>query len=123
MNGDMVSSSKGKKREVLVEHYRKQGTPTANETFNAEFEKEMNAWAEANVGASEREDRGSGGLQRVPKRRSVYTSKYIAKLENKKAAGADVILSEFMKYRGEGMFTMMVMLHNWKWKNEYLVGA
>ena len=53
----MVGSSKGK-REVLVEHYRKLGTPAANETFDAEFEKEINAWAEANVGASEREDRG-----------------------------------------------------------------
>ena len=43
-NGKMVttSSSKGK-REVLVEHYRKLGTPTANETFDAEFEKEINA--------------------------------------------------------------------------------
>ena len=45
----MDSSSKGK-REVLVEHYRKLGTSTANETFDAEFEKEINAWAEANAG-------------------------------------------------------------------------
>ena len=45
-NGEMVSSSKGK-REVLVEHYRKLGTPTANETFGAEFEKEINTWTEA----------------------------------------------------------------------------
>ena len=51
----MVSSSKGK-REVLVEHHRKLGTPTTNETFDAEFEKKINAWAEANVDASERED-------------------------------------------------------------------
>ena len=56
-NGKMVSSSKGK-REVRVEHDRKLGAPAANETFDAEFEKEINAWAEANVGASEREDRG-----------------------------------------------------------------
>ena len=33
-NGKMVSSSKGK-REVLVGHYRKLGTPTANGTFDA----------------------------------------------------------------------------------------
>ena len=45
----MDSSSKGK-REVLVEQYRKLGTSTANETFDAEFEKEINAWAEANAG-------------------------------------------------------------------------
>ena len=31
------------------------GTPTTNKTFDAEFEKEINAWAEANVGASKRE--------------------------------------------------------------------
>ena len=37
-----VSSSKGK-REVLVEHYRTLRMPTANETFDAEFEKEINA--------------------------------------------------------------------------------
>ena len=64
-----VISSKGKK-DVLVEHYRKLGTPTANETFDAEFEKETNAWAEANVGESKRENRGLGGLQREYKRRS-----------------------------------------------------
>ena len=32
-NGKMISSSKGK-REVLVEHYRKLGTPTTNENFD-----------------------------------------------------------------------------------------
>ena len=37
------------KREVLEEHYRKLGTPTTNKTFDAKFEKEINAWAEANV--------------------------------------------------------------------------
>ena len=49
-NGIMVSSSKGK-REVLVEHYRKLGTPTTNETFDAEFEKKIDAWVRANVDA------------------------------------------------------------------------
>ena len=57
-NGKMVSSSKGK-RGVLVEHYCKLGTPTTNETFDAEFEKEIDAWVQANVGASDREDSGS----------------------------------------------------------------
>ena len=71
----MVSSWKGK-REVLAEDYRKLGTPTANETFDAEFEKEFNAWAEANVGGSEREDRGSDGLQ-TPGR--VNKIKYVEK--------------------------------------------
>ena len=59
----MANTSKGK-REVLLEHSRKLGTPTTNKTFNAEFEKEVNAWAEANVDASEREASGSDGLQR-----------------------------------------------------------
>ena len=49
--------------EVLVEHCRKLGTPTAGETFDAEVEVEINARAGANVDASQREDRGSGGLQ------------------------------------------------------------
>ena len=37
-NGKMVSSSKGK-REVLVEHYSKIGTPKPEAKFDAEFEK------------------------------------------------------------------------------------
>ena len=76
--------------------------------FDAEFEKEINAWAEANVGASKREDRDSNGLQGELTREEV--KKYVATLNNRKAAGAEKILNEFMKYRGEGMLTMMVML-------------
>ena len=53
-NGKMVRSSK-RKREVLAEHHRKLGTPTTNKTFDAEFEKEINAWAEANADASKME--------------------------------------------------------------------
>ena len=37
-NRKMVSSSKGK-RDVLVEHYRKLGTPKPNTEFDTEFEK------------------------------------------------------------------------------------
>ncbi|MEP5533686.1 hypothetical protein [Ekhidna sp.] len=108
----MVSSSKGK-REVLVEHYRKLGTPTANETFDAEFEKEINAWAEANVDISETEDSDSEGFQREFTREEV--NKCVAKLKNRKAAGADQSMNEFMKCRGEGMRIMMVMLYNRIW--------
>ena len=43
----------------------------------------------------------------------------VAKLKNRKAAGADGIVNEFLKYGGEGMITMMVLLYNWIWKNEY----
>ena len=38
---------------------------------------------------------------------------------NRKAAGADEIVNGLMKCGGEGMLTMMVMLYNWVWKNEY----
>ena len=85
-NGKMVSSLKGE-REVLVEHYRTLGTPTANETFDAAFKKEINAWAESNVGASERQGRGSNGLQREFTREEGKNC--VAKLENRNAAGAD----------------------------------
>ena len=94
-NGKMVSSSMGK-REVPVEHYREVGTPTDNKTFDAELDKEINSWAEANVGASEREDRGSDGLQREFTRQEA--NKCVAKLKNRKAAGADKIVNELMKY-------------------------
>ena len=88
-NGKMVSGSKGK-REVLVEHYRKLGTPT-NKTYDTEFEKEIDAWAEANVDASEREDNGSGGLEgEFTKER---LKKRVAKLMNRKAAGAEQIVN------------------------------
>ena len=73
-NGTMVGSSKGK-REAHVELYRKLGTLTDNETFGADFEKKINAWAEANVGASEREDGGSDGLQREFAREEVKNCK------------------------------------------------
>ena len=61
-NGESYRFSSKGKGEVLVEHYRKLGAPTASKTFDAEFEKEMNAWAEANVGVSERKYRRSDGL-------------------------------------------------------------
>ena len=93
----MVSTSKGK-REVLVEYYRKLGTPTSNDTFDAEFDKEIDAWAEANVGASEREDRGSN-LQREITREG---KKCVAKLKNRKATRADKIGDYFVKHEGEG---------------------
>ena len=88
-NGKMLSSSKGK-REVL-EHYRKLEKPTTNETFDAEFEKEIDAWVEANVDASEREDSGSEGLQREFTREEI--KKCAANVKNRKAAGADQIVN------------------------------
>lgn len=57
-----VSSSKVK-RKVRVEHYGTLGTPTTNESFGVDFEKEISPWADENVDASEKKDSGSGGLQ------------------------------------------------------------
>ena len=65
-------------------------------------------WAEANVEASKREDSGSKELQREFTRDEV--EECVAKLKNRKAAGADEIENEFLKYGGEGMISMMVML-------------
>ena len=64
--------------EVIVEQYRKLGTPTTSETFDTEFEKEIDAWVEANVDGSEREDGGSEGLQREFTREGLQ--KCVAKL-------------------------------------------
>ena len=64
--------------------------------------------------ASEREDSGSEGLQREFTREEVM--KYVAQLKNRKAAGVDQILNEFMKYEGEEMLTMMVTLNSWVWQ-------
>ena len=44
------------KRELLVEHSRKLGTPTPDGTSDAAFENEINSWAGANVDAP-----GKGG--------------------------------------------------------------
>ena len=73
---------------LLVERYGKLGTPTANKTFDVEFEKEINAWAEANVDASEREDSDSEGLRRddVRGRRNAYRDGYVVQMDMGKCA-------------------------------------
>ena len=51
-NGNkMVSSSREKREALAVEHYRKLGTPKANNRFDTEFKKlkEINKWANAKV--------------------------------------------------------------------------
>ena len=49
----------------------------------------------------------------------VEVEECVAKLKNRKAAGADEIVNEFLKSGGEGLITIMVMMHNWIWENEY----
>ena len=70
-----------------------------------------------NVEASKREDSSSIELQREFTRDEVKDC--VAKLKNRKAAGADGIVNEFLEYGGEGMITMMVLLYNWIWRNVY----
>ena len=96
-SGTMVGSSRGE-REAPVGPYRRLGTPTANEAPDAEFEREINAWAEANVDASEREDSGLECLQREFAREVL---KCAAKPRNRKGAGADQIVIELVNYGGE----------------------
>ena len=58
-------NSKGN-REVLVEQYRKLGTPATNEAVDAELEKDINASAEANVVASEHKTVVQKGCREFP---------------------------------------------------------
>ena len=76
--------------KVVSRTYRKLGTPKPNANFDAEFEKDINnAWAEVNVKASKRENSSSKELQREFTRDVVQEC--VAKLKNRKAAGADRI--------------------------------
>ena len=111
-----MEGEKGSTTAVVVEYYRKLGTAAANEAFIAEFEEEINALAEANVDASEREDSCSEGLQRKFAREEV--NEHVVKFENRKAAGEDQIVNESMRDGGEGMLTMMIVLCNRVRKNE-----
>ena len=113
-DGKMVSSSKEKKG-VLVVRYWKLGTPTTNKAFDAEFEK-INAWAEANVDASEREDSCSDGSRELTGKE---VNRCVDKRKNRNTAGAALIVHELMKYWGEGILTMMNMLYILMWGNEY----
>ena len=106
--------------EVLVEHYRKLGTPTADETFDADFEMGINAWAEANLTCTRK---GRHWFRRVVQREftreEVKKCVLILRIKDRKTAGADQIVNEFLNFRGQGMRTMMVMLRNWIWKNKH----
>ena len=99
----MGSSSNGKMEvPLVVKLHRKLGT------FDAGFEREINAWAEANADESEREDNGSEGLQREFTREEA--KQCVANRKNRQAAGADQLVIELMKYGGEEMLTSMVVM-------------
>lgn len=124
-NGVSICISKGK-RDVLICHYCKPGTLAANGTLDAEFEKEIKGG-------------GRGERRCIRDRRQCFrrvtktvlqegyrgssqgnkVKKCAATLGNRKAAGAELTEDELMKYGGEAMLLMMVMLYKWVWKNEY----
>ena len=112
-NGNKIVSRSRGKGEVLVEHYRKLGTPKRNNRFDTELEIEINKSANAKVEESKREDSSCNELQR--EFTSDEVKECVAKLKNRnKAAGADEILySE--RIECEGMTTII----RWISKNEY----
>lgn len=93
---------------VLVEHYRKLGTPKTKKRSDTEFEKGIDAWARANVEASKREDCSPKKSQKEFTRDQVR--KRVALLKYRKAAEADEIVNAFLKHEGEGTITMIAVL-------------
>ena len=115
VNGGLVSSGKGK-REVLAGHYKRLGVPSENEDFDQVFKKEVDAWAQKEEETS-KADVGNVELEKEFTEDEVEAC--VNKLQCHKAAGADGIVNEFMKFGGKGMIQLMVLLYNWVWKNEY----
>ncbi|CAB1103133.1 unnamed protein product [Ectocarpus sp. CCAP 1310/34] len=115
VNGGLVSSGKGK-REVLAGHYKRLGVPSENEAFDQAFKKEVDAWAQKEEETS-KADVGNVELEKEFTEDEVEAC--VNKLKCHKAAGADGIVNEFMKFGGKGMIQLMVLLYNWVWKNEY----
>ena len=115
-NGQLFEGEEGS--TTVVEHYRKLGTPTTDKELDAQFEKEINAWAEENVDASEREASGSAGLLREFTREDVI--KFVAQLKNRNAAGAYEKVNELLKNGGEVTLTRtMIVMFNLIHKNEH----
>ena len=115
VNGGLVSSRKGK-REVLAGHYKRLGVPSENEAFDQAFKKEVDTWAQKEEETS-KADVGNVELEKEFTEDEVEAC--VNKLKCHKAAGADGIVNEFMKFGGKGMIQLMVLLYNWVWKNEY----
>ena len=58
--------------------------------------------------------KGRQWFTRVTERVHTGSRKCVTKHRSRKAAGANLIVSDFMKY-GEGVLTMMVLLYDWIW--------
>ena len=116
-NNGLASSGK-RKREILAGHYKKLGVPSENEAFDQMFKDEVDTWAQDEEEASKVEV-GNVVLEKE------FTEDEVAacvnKLQYHKAAGADGIVNELMKFGGKGMIQLMVLIYNWVWKNEYAV--
>ncbi|CAB1096931.1 unnamed protein product [Ectocarpus sp. CCAP 1310/34] len=115
VHGGLVSSGKGN-REILAGHYKGLGVPSEDEAFDQVFRKEVDAWAQKEEETS-KADVGNIGLEKVFTEDEVEAC--VEKLKYHKAAVADGIVNEFMKFGGKGMIQLMVLLYNWVWKNEY----
>ena len=60
------------------------------------------------------------GYRESSQGREEVHKKYVAKLENRKAAGLSQMVNSFMKFGREGIVTMTVMFSNWiPWENKY----
>ncbi|CAB1101144.1 unnamed protein product [Ectocarpus sp. CCAP 1310/34] len=104
------------KRAGLAGHYKRLGVPSENEACDQVLKKEVDAWAQEEKEAS-KADVGNVELEREFTADEIEAR--VNKLQCHKAAGADGIVNEFMKFGGKGMIQMMVPLYIWVWKNEH----
>ncbi|CAB1119083.1 unnamed protein product [Ectocarpus sp. CCAP 1310/34] len=111
VNGGLVSSGKGK-REVLAGHYKRLGVPSENEAFDRVFKK-VDAWGQKKEEETSKADVGNVELEKEFTEDEVEAC--VNKLKCHKAAGADGIVNEFMKFGGKGMIQLMVLLFRTKW--------
>ncbi|CAB1121545.1 unnamed protein product [Ectocarpus sp. CCAP 1310/34] len=89
--------------------------PPENEAFDQVFKKEVDAWAQEEEETS-KADVGNVELEKEFTEDDAEAC--VNKLQCHKAAGANGIVNELMKFGGKGMIQLMVLLYNWVWKNE-----
>ncbi|CAB1115185.1 unnamed protein product [Ectocarpus sp. CCAP 1310/34] len=88
----------------LAGHYKRLGVPSENEAFDQAFKKEVDAWAQKEEETS-KADVGNVELEKEFTEDEVEAC--VNKLKCHKAAGADGIVNEFMKFGGKGMIQLM----------------